>query len=147
MKRTVELDDTLQELVDGACEEVEELLLRHLKENSDLDECPELNDDLDYSGGFHEIVDSSVPVYTHEIDTIFYLHSSRVEEAFDNAGIGNKNDDEWPNGWKAGAIYCYIEQEVAEWYEENAEGIFEAWRQKQCDGPESETQESEAGNV
>ena len=35
------------------------------------------------------------------------------------------------NGWKAAAIYCYLEQKVAEWYEENAEDIL-AERNEQC---------------
>lgn len=138
MKKTIEIDDTLQELVDGATKELQELLFEFLKENPETVDTPCLSNDLDHNGGFHEIVDSSVPVYTHEISTIFYLHGSRVEQAFDDAGIGNKNDDEWPNSWRAGAIYCYIEQECHKWYEENAKGIFEAWEQKQGDSPESE---------
>lgn len=32
-------------------------------------------------------------------------------------------------GWKAAAIYCYIEQEVNEWYSENAEEIFDEWKE------------------
>ena len=151
MKRTVELDDTLQELVDEATEELKDLILEHLKENPGKDEAPDLND-LDESGAFHELVDSSVPVYTHEIDTIFYLHGSRVESAFDDAGIGEKDNDKWPCGdWRMAAIYCYIEAECREWYAKEAEGIFEEWQADQMIGDAEsketeQTDESEATN-
>ena len=128
-KRTVELDDTLQERVGDAIEEVERELRNYLEANQDTDECPDLGNDLDYRGAIHEIVDGSVPVYTHEIDTIFYLHGNVVEQAFDDAGIGSKDDKGWPNGWHAAAIYCYIEQQVNEWWHANAEQIFDDWKQ------------------
>lgn len=131
MKHTVEMDDTLQERVDGAIEEVKDALIEYLDENPDTDETPDFGNDLDYAGRIHEIVDGSVPVCYSEIDAIMYLHGDEVEQAFDNAGIGEKNDAVWPCGWKAAAIYCYIEQEVNEWYGENADKIFAEWREKQ----------------
>lgn len=136
MKKTIEVNDTLQEHVDSAIEDVKTLLLEYLKENRP-DETPDLGNDLDYSGSVHEIIDSSTPIYTHEIDTIMYLHGNDVERAFDDSGIGSK-DDKWPNGWKAAAIYSYIEQEVSEWYQEEAEGIFEEWKAANPEPEESE---------
>ena len=127
MKRTIEIEDTLQERVDGAIEDVEALLREYLQENPDA-ETPDLANDLDYSGAVHEIVDTAVPTYTVEIGDIFYLHGVKVEAAFDDAGIGEKSDDGWPNGWRAAAIYCYIEQQVAEWYSDNADEITESVR-------------------
>lgn len=131
MKRTVEIDDTLQECVDGAIEEVKTALLEYLDENKDTDQTPDLGNDLDYSGRVHEIIDGAVPVYTKEIADIFYLHGDEVEQAFDDAGIGEKQDGAgWPMGWKAAAVYCYIEQQVHEWYRNNAEDIFNEWKDK-----------------
>lgn len=132
MKRTVEIEDSLQECVDAAISEVHEALEDYLTSNPDTDETPDLGNDLDYGGRIHEIVDGSVPVYTKEIDDIFYLHGREVEQAFDDAGIGEKKDEGWPMGWRAAAIYCYIEQAVAEWYQENADTIFEEWNEKQA---------------
>lgn len=137
MKRTIEIEDTLQERVDGAIEEVEAELRRYLDENKDTDKTPDLGNDLDYSGAIHEIIDGSVPIYTHEIDSTFYLYGSEIEQAFDDAGIGEKDDKGWPMGWKAAAIYCYIEQAVNEWYRNNAEDIFTEWREAQ-DAKEAE---------
>lgn len=130
MKRTIELNDTLQERVDSAIEDVKAALLEYLKDNPDTEKTPDWGD-LDYSGTLHEIIDGAVPIYTHEIDTAFFLYGDTIETAFDNAGIGDKNDENWPNGWKAAAIYCYIEQEVQEWFSDNAEDIFTTWQDEQ----------------
>jgi hypothetical protein len=131
MKRTIEVEDTLQDCVDSAIEDVRAELVSYLEQNPDTDETPDLGNDLDYSGAVHSIVDGAVPIYTSEIRDIFYLHGDDVEQAFDFAGIGTKEDEGWPMGWKAAAIYCYIEQQVAEWYQSNAKDIFDEWREKQ----------------
>ncbi|RLC88440.1 MAG: hypothetical protein DRJ03_02865 [Chloroflexi bacterium] len=123
MKRTIEVEDTLQDRVDGAVEEVKGLLKQYLEDNPDTDEPPCINNDLDYGGGVHEIVDSSVPIYTHEIDTTWYLHGNDLEAAYEYAGVGENPREN--NGMAA--IYCYIMGRVVEWYNENAEDIFDEW--------------------
>jgi hypothetical protein len=128
-KITIEIEDTLQDRVDSAIEDVKDELLRYC-EDSEPDKVPDLGNDLDYSGGYHEIIDSSVPIYNKEIDDIFYLHGRDVEAAFDDAGIGSKEDEGWPSGWRPAAIYCYIDQAVREWYDDHAEDIFEEWQAK-----------------
>jgi hypothetical protein len=131
MKRTIEIDDTLQDRVSSAIDDVKAELLSYLEQNTDTDSLPCLNNDLDYSGAIHEIIDGSVPIYTKEIDDTFYLYGSEIEEAFDDAGIGSKEDSSWPMGWKPAAIYCYIQQKVNEWYSNEAEEVFEEWQEKQ----------------
>ncbi len=128
-KITIEIEDTLQDRVDSAIEDVKDELLRYC-EDSEPDKVPDLGNDLDYSGGYHEIIDSAVPIYNKEIDDIFYLHGRDVEAAFDDAGIGSKEDEGWPSGWRPAAIYCYIDQAVREWYDDHAEDIFEEWQAK-----------------
>jgi hypothetical protein len=130
MKRTIEVDDTLQECVDGAIDAVKDEMLSYLDQN-DVDEVPDISD-LDYSGAIHEIVDGAVPVYTSEIRDIFYLHGDEVEQAFDDAGIGEKKDGQvgFPMGWKAAAIYCYIENQVYVWHRDSAEDVFNEWKEK-----------------
>lgn len=130
MKRTIEIDDTLQERVDSAIEDVKQELLNYLEANPDTDEVPYINNDLDYSGAIHEIIDGSVPIYTKEIDDTYYLYGSEIDRAFDDAGIGSRSDEGWPMGWKPAAIYCYIEQKVHEWYRNEAEDIFDEWKEK-----------------
>jgi hypothetical protein len=130
MTRTITIEDTLQERVDSAIEEVRELLEDYLKDNPDTEETPCLHNDLDYSGAAHEIIDRWVPIFTHEIKSTMFLYGDMIEEAFDTAGIGSK-DDEWPMGWEAAAINCYIEQQVVEWYQSEASAIFEQWQDSQ----------------
>lgn len=138
MKRNFEIDDTLQEIVDAAIDDVKQAFLEYLNDNPDTDETPDMGNDLDYSGAIHEIIDAAVPIHTSEINDIFYLHGNDVEKAFDDAGIGDKDDDKWPCGWRAAAIYCYIEQEVNEWYHDEADDIFHEWKEKQEEKTEAE---------
>lgn len=122
VKRTVEIEDTLDEIIEGVKDDVKELAINWIKENG---EKPDLYNDLDYDGSFHELVDGAVPIYTGEINDLFYLYGNDFEDAFDNAGIGDKDDEHWPSGWKAAAIYCYIEQEIAEWFDNEIDDIFD----------------------
>jgi hypothetical protein len=130
-KITVEIDDTLPDRVQSAIDGVKAELLNYCEENKP-DKLPDLGNDLDYSGAIHEIIDGSVPIYTKELTDTWYLYGDKCEQAFDDAGIGEKVDGAgWPMGWKAAAICCYIEQQVHEWYSENAKAVFEAWKAKQ----------------
>lgn len=126
MKRTIEIEDSLSERVDSAIEDVKQCLLDYLKEN-EPDSLPDLGNDLDYDGSIHEIVDGSVPVYTYEIKCAWFLHGNDLGQAYENAGIG---DNPMENDGMA-AIYCYIDQAVREWYDGNAEDIFEQWQAEQ----------------
>lgn len=126
-KIQLEIDDTLQGCVDSAIEQVKEALAEYIKDDANLTEPPDLGD-LDHNGRIHEIVDGSVPIYTQEIKDIMYLHGDDVNQAFDDAGIGSRDDEGWPLGWEAAAIYCYIDQKVREWYSESAREVFDSLR-------------------
>lgn len=125
--RTIEIDDTLPETIDSCIDDVRSELLNYLEEHPETEEVPDLYNDLDYSGAIHEIIDSSVPIYTSEINDLWYLYGYFFEEAFDDAGIGEKNDKCWPMGWKAAAIYCYIESQVQNWWYNNSKEVFDDW--------------------
>lgn len=130
MKRTIEIEDTLQERVDSAIDDVKQELLNFLEANPDFDGVPCINNDLDYSGAIHEIIDGSVPIYTHEINSTMFLHGSEIEQAFDDAGLGTRDDfKDSPLGWQGAAIYCYIQEQVNDWYHNNAEDVVDEWRE------------------
>jgi hypothetical protein len=133
-KRTIEIEDTLDEIIESVKDDIKDLAVEWIKENN---EKPDLYNDLDYDGSFHEIVDGSVPIYTSEINDLFYLYGNEFEEAFENAGIGDKDDEHWPSGWKAAAIYCYIEQEVSEWFNDNIEDIYDENHKEEIEESES----------
>jgi len=120
MKRMVEIEDVLDSCVESAIESVKDLLEEYIKEN-DSDSLPCLNNDLDYSGSVHEIIDGCVPVYTSTIDDTWYLYKNDLIEAYENAGIGSNPMEN--NGMSA--IYCYIQQKLGEWYNDKAEEIFD----------------------
>ena len=134
-KRTIEIEDTLDDILESVKSDIKDLAIEWIKDNK-ADEAPDLFNDLDYSGSVHEIIDGSVPIYTNEINDLFYLYGNEFEEAFDNAGIGNKEDKSWPCGWKPAAIYCYIEQEISEWYEQEKDEIFEENKPESDDNEE-----------
>ena len=62
MSETVTLTDKLPELIQSAVDEVEILLGEYWEDNPE-ETFPCLNNDLDYSGRVHEIVDGTVPIY------------------------------------------------------------------------------------
>lgn len=143
MKKIVEIDDTLDDIIKSIIDDVETELKNHLESNPDTDECPDLYNDLDYSGAIHEIIDGAVPIYYKEIDDLFYLYGNEFEDAFDTAGLGDKNDESWPMGWKSAAIYCYLEQKVNEWWQSCAEEIFDEWKETQNEDADDDDEDAE----
>lgn len=120
-KITIEIDDVLDDCVNNAINQVKDEIINYLDEN-ELTEC-DLND-INDNGIIHEIVDGCVPVYTHQIKSAWFLHSDKLEEAYENSGIGNNPMEN--NGMAA--IYCYIEQEVHKWFNNNSEEFFDEYQ-------------------
>jgi hypothetical protein len=134
VKRNVEIDDTLDEIIESARDDVKTEIKNYIEENK---EKPDYSD-LDYNGALNEIFDGAVPIYTSEINDLFYLYGNEFEEALDNAGIGDKDDEHWPMGWKPAAIYCYIEQEIGNDLDEMIDELWDEWKEKQ---PKEEKEE------
>lgn len=130
-KRTIEIDDVLPDRVASAIESVEEELRDYIKENQP-DAVPCLSNDLDCDGSIHDIVDGAVPIYTRDIEAAWFLHGPKLEEAYENAGVGENPREN--NGMAA--IYFYIYEKVAEWHQENAERIFDEMRHDTCTNDE-----------
>lgn len=123
MKRTIDINDTLDERVESLQSEIKDLLIEYLDANNP-DDSPDLYNDLDYDGRVFELVDSSVPIYTAEIDGLYYLYGNDLDQAYEEAGLGDGRED----NYKQVAIYCYLERQVAEWYFENADDVFYEWQ-------------------
>lgn len=122
MKRQIKINDTLDERLSSAKDDVKQELINYIESN-DLtigDDVPSLND-LDFSGAIFEIADGAVPIYSSEIRDLWYLYSDRFASALDDAGIGTGPEEE---DRQKSAIYCYMQQEIAEWYSEESEEIF-----------------------
>jgi hypothetical protein len=142
MKIQIEMEDNLQEIIQSVSESIEYTLKEFLEDNPDwldkvnsyLTSCvvqaPELLGDLDHDGAIHSIIDNAVPTKTKELKDLWYLHGDEFEKAFDMAGIGGKTDNDWPMGWKPAAIYCYLEQQALQWYDDNCQEMVEDFNSK-----------------
>ena len=128
---TIEIETDLSDLVSSTIEEVKRSIAWLLKEN-EIDETMskyDIIDVLEYDGTLHEIIDGSVPVYTAQLKALMFVHEFDLMEAFNNAGICTvdevlKNPDSYILGLEGGAIFCYIEQEVNEWINDDLEDWF-----------------------
>ena len=126
MKRTVEINDNIPEILSALKADTQWELKKWLHDNmkqqaidGDNIDTPCLSNDLDYSGSIHDLIDGAVPVYYHEIDGLWYLYKNDFIEAYEGAGIG---DDPTENSGMT-AIYCYLEQCLHDWYHENSEAM------------------------
>ena len=126
-KRMVEMDDTLDETIESIKEDVKQDFLDYLKDNPDLSD---FDDYYQQQGAdrVHEIVDSGTPIYTKEIDDLYYLYGDQFDEAYKNAGIGDGTED----NHRQVAIYCYLEEQAFE-YQHELETAFEEWRDRDED--------------
>ena len=105
MKRTIEIDDILDDTVEDTKTETIDLLEEIHKENPDFDkdQCVEA---MQYDGRDSEIVDSNTPIYYSKIDGLYYLYANDFDEAYNNAGIGDGSED----NHRQVAIYCYLQE-------------------------------------
>jgi hypothetical protein len=127
-KITIELEDTLEERVNNAKEE----LLVSFKDFLSYNQDTEKFDTFIQKGGsdsIHEIADSSTPIYNKEIKDIHYLHGDDIEEAYKNAGIGSGGED----NHLSIAICLYIEQELTEYMNDELDKLFEQFIEKRSE--------------
>lgn len=110
MKRTIEIDDTLQENVESCQEQLLERLVEYVTDNTDVTDFDEFYQQC-AADAVHEIVDSTTPIYHHEINSTYYLHGSDLDEAFDRAGISTRDEC---NDYAQTAIYCYLSEKTHE---------------------------------
>jgi hypothetical protein len=131
-KRTVEMDDNLDDIIDSVKEGIRDNFIEFLKENPDTDDW-----DTYYQrkgcDAVNEISDSNTPIYTKEINDLYYLYSEEFEEAYKNAGIGNGDED----NHKAVAICMYLEAQGFD-YLNDLQTTFEEWL---ADKEETDTME------
>jgi len=118
-KITIDIEDQLPDLVNDAIDGVKEILKDYVEENKS-DSLPDISD-LDYSGSVHELIDGLIPVYDKNIEDIWYLHKKDLIRSYEDSGVGNNPMEN--NGMSA--IYFYLNQEVNDWYGDNAQDYFD----------------------
>ena len=107
MKRTIEIDDNLSELVEDCKTELLDAFREYIEEDPDTENLDNVNE---LSDRIYEIVDSSTPIYYSDIDGLYYLYGSEFDEAYENAGCGDKSED----NYRQAAIYFYLSEKTFE---------------------------------
>jgi hypothetical protein len=77
-------------------------------DNPEEADLPDMSNDLDYSGELTELIDSSVPIYYSEQADLFWAFGDEIEEAFENHFGAEAKSQNWPMGWQAAAIFCWL---------------------------------------
>jgi len=150
MKRTIEVNDMLEERVECAKEETKDAIVEYITDNElskpetqeeleslieDIEALCDIQDKVNYNGRIDEIIDGCVPIYTYDIKTAFFLHGGELEDAYEIAGFGDNPLEN--NGMTA--IYCYISQELNndmdEVIAEAKEEIIETLKKENADLP------------
>lgn len=122
VKRTVEIDDDLDDTKATVKDEVKSDFLDWVEENPDDDD---FDDYYQHQGAdfVSECADSNTPIYYSDIDGWYYLYGDEFEEAYNNAGIGKGGED----NHKQVAICLYLEQVAYDYHKELKEA-FDDWR-------------------
>lgn len=120
MKRTVEIDDSLQERLQDCKQETLDHLVEHFKEHPGDTFDNWYDDNFRHHGTDHETVDSNTPIYYSDIDGIFYLYGDELEEAYNNAGVY----DQPPENFRQVCIYFWLDQNLHEWIHEALQGVW-----------------------
>ena len=120
-KRTVEIEDNLEETVKDLKEEILDNFKEYFKENTDIGD---FDTYYQAQGGdfVHEASDSNTPIYYSEIDGLYYLYGDEFDEAYNNAGIGDGNE----KNHRQVAIYCYLSEQGFDYLRE-LETAFDEW--------------------
>ena len=120
-KRTIEIDDDLDDMVENVKEEIKQSFIDYLKENKGNAKFEDYYQDRGCDD-VHEIADSSTPVYYSDIDGLYYLYGNEFDEAYENAGIGNYKG--WEDNHRQVAIYCYLSEKGFDYLRE-LESLFD----------------------
>ena len=128
---SVDIETDLNELEGAAIDEIKRSIAWLVSEGEIEKDAPvdDINERLEYDGTKHEIIDGCIPVYTHQLEALMFVHKYDLMEAFNNAGICTvdevlANPDSFTLGLEGVAIFCYIEEGVNEWIQDDLEDWF-----------------------
>lgn len=100
---------------DSRLEMAKEELRDFLQEKVEAGEkAKEIRRKNEFSDRISEIADSCTPVYHYEINEWWFLHGSELEEAYDDAGIGDNPRE----NFGMAAICLWLESELRDYAEE-----------------------------
>jgi hypothetical protein len=110
MKRTIEIEDNLKELVDTCKQETLEAIKDWLQENR---QTVDIYDFVDDNGIISEIVDSNTPIYYYDCKCLMFLYENEFAAAYKNI-FGKDMPKDGIDKYNQLCIYCYLDQETHE---------------------------------
>lgn len=135
MKRTIEIEDSLEDCENDVKTEILDDFIEWLEENPDEEDF-----DTYYQASGADTVaessDSNTPIYNSEIDGVYYLYGDELEEAYNNAGIGKGGED----NHRQVAICMYLEAKGFDYLRE-LEEAFKEWRLEYNELPAANNEE------
>jgi hypothetical protein len=117
----ITINDTLSERLESLLRDVREHVAEYIEEHKP-DRAPGFIE-LDNSGDLQEMIDCAVPIEDGEIRDIWYVHADELLSAYQDDGIGDGTE---PNLQQV-AIYCWLEQKLADELDDLVEEIHDAW--------------------
>ena len=69
-----------------------------------------------------KICDSNIPIYSSDIDGLYYLYGNDFDDAYNRAGFGDGKE----SNYRQVAIYCYLSEKGFEYLGE-LEEAFNEW--------------------
>ncbi len=121
MRRIVDMEDDLQERIEALEEDIKDNFIEYLEENPDILDFDEYYQNIGCDT-VHEVADMNTPIYYKNINDLYYLYGDKFDEAYENAGIGDKKEDNYMQV----AIYCYLYEKGFE-YLNKLEKLFEEY--------------------
>ena len=122
--RIIEIDDTLPDRVEYAIARVNDSLRDWVAETHGVLPCVF---NPAWKSLVNEIVYDSIPNKKQELENIWYLHKSELIKAYQNAGHDIPNQTRI-YVLETVAIHCYIDQQIREWFRDNAQRIANEFR-------------------
>jgi len=119
MKRTIEVNDTLEETLGFAVAGVKARLLEHLEWKAPGD-APEFGD----VEGVDRAIVEAMPTGARDAETIMFLYPDKMRQAFQDEGL----EDMGAEGWETAALLAFVVHYVKDWYRREAPRIFEDWQ-------------------
>ena len=120
------INDTLDQRVQDAKSDLKDTLIDLLIDNPDITSTDALDDKPCYiTDKINEMADSNTPVYTSEIEDVFFMNKNELVEAYDNAGIYGKG--ERPNNYEMVCVCIYLEDQLHSYYNEELTDLIKSY--------------------
>jgi hypothetical protein len=121
---TIIIEDTLPAILQGAKEELLDIVKDKLIDNLDVDSYYQFEDITCIDDARFEVADSNTPIYIDEVEAIYYIHKSDIDHYWEDYL-------EVPDNYEQVALCNYIEYKLDDYLNDHVEPLvdnFIEWR-------------------